>query len=106
MSNLIESRMQQHGIKYFARRHPLTLGMGSIGQNSSFSEHDHVAYQFNGAITYKWIRVTDAKRTEKMQKMFILCSSGDESCLLGDDSLRGTCKERIKCMSNAYVTDK
>ena len=25
--------------------HPLTLGLGSIGQNSTFSEHGHVAYQ-------------------------------------------------------------
>ena len=24
---------------------PLTLGMGSVGQNSTFSEHGHVAYQ-------------------------------------------------------------
>ena len=45
--------MQQHGSKYFARRSPLpipspltlTLGMGSMGQNSTFSEHGHVAYQ-------------------------------------------------------------
>ena len=39
--------MQQHGSKYFARRPPIppTLGMGSVGQNSTFSEHGHVAYQ-------------------------------------------------------------
>ena len=38
--------MQQHGSKYFAcRPHPLTLGMGPKGQNSTFSEHGHVAYQ-------------------------------------------------------------
>ena len=37
--------MQQHGSKYFARRHPETLGMGSVGQNSTFSEHGPVAYQ-------------------------------------------------------------
>ena len=36
--------MQQHGSKYYARRHPLTLGMGSIGHNSSLSEYSHVAY--------------------------------------------------------------
>ena len=41
-----------------------------------------------------------------MQKMFIRCSSGDESRLGGDEGLRGTCKERIKCMSSVYVTDK
>ena len=41
-----------------------------------------------------------------MQKMLIRCSSGDESRLGGDESLCGKCKERIKCMSNAYVTDK
>ena len=35
--------MQQHGSKYFARR-PTPLRMGSIGQNSTFSEHGHVAY--------------------------------------------------------------
>ena len=27
---------------------PTTQGMGSIGQNSTFSEHGHVAYQFKG----------------------------------------------------------
>ena len=42
--------MQQHGSKYFVLRPsppPLspTLGMGSVGQNSTFSEHVHVAYQ-------------------------------------------------------------
>ena len=45
--------MQQHGSKYFALRPlpatlshpPPTLGMGSVGQNSNFSEHGHVAYQ-------------------------------------------------------------
>ena len=40
--------MQQLGSKYFACRPPtpnLTLGMGSVGQNSTFSEHVHVAYQ-------------------------------------------------------------
>ena len=37
--------MQQHDSKYFAPPHPLTLGMGSIGQNLAISEHDHVAYQ-------------------------------------------------------------
>ena len=38
--------MQQHGSKYFARKPPPTLGMGLIGQNSTFSEDGHVAYQF------------------------------------------------------------
>ena len=40
--------MQQHGSKYFACRRPTnppTLGLGSIGQNSTFSQHGHVAYQ-------------------------------------------------------------
>ena len=41
--------MQQHGSKYFAayplHTPPLTLGMGSIGQLSTFSEHGHAAYQ-------------------------------------------------------------
>ena len=45
-----------------------------------------------------------------MQKILIRCSSGDENRLGGDESLRGTCKERIKRMSSAYmssqVTDK
>ena len=36
--------MQQHGSKYFACR-PSPLGMGSIGQKSTLSEHGHVAYQ-------------------------------------------------------------
>ena len=37
--------MQQHGSKYFARRQPPTLGMGSIGRNSTFSEYGHAAYE-------------------------------------------------------------
>ena len=37
--------MQQHGNKYFARIQPQTLGMGSIGQSSTFSEYGHGAYQ-------------------------------------------------------------
>ena len=39
--------MQRHGSKYFARRAPPppTLGIGSVGRNSLFSEHGHVAYQ-------------------------------------------------------------
>ena len=41
--------MQQHGSIYFARiptiPPPPTLGMGSKGQNSIFSEHCHVPYQ-------------------------------------------------------------
>ena len=42
--------MQQHGSKYFAHRPPLlpTLVVGSKGQNSTFSEHGHVAYQIKG----------------------------------------------------------
>ena len=40
--------MQQHCSKHFARRHPSVLGMGSIGQKSTFSEHGHVAYQITG----------------------------------------------------------
>ena len=34
--------MQQHGSKYFARRH---LGDGVNRSNSTFSEYGHVAYQ-------------------------------------------------------------
>ena len=46
ISNLRESQMQQHGSKYFACRPATrTLRMVSIGQNSTFSEHGHVAYQ-------------------------------------------------------------
>ena len=40
--------MQQHVSKNFDWRPPppsLTLGMGSVGQNSTFSEYSHVAYQ-------------------------------------------------------------
>ena len=42
--------MQQHGSKYFARRPhpPPTLGMGSIGQMTTFTEHGHTAYQIKG----------------------------------------------------------
>ena len=47
ISNLIESSMQKHGSKYFARipPPPLTLGIGSKVQNALFSEYGHVAYQ-------------------------------------------------------------
>ena len=40
--------MQRHGSKYFARTPPYPHpqeGMGSVGQNSTFSDHGHVAYQ-------------------------------------------------------------
>ena len=41
--------MQKHVGKYFARiplpHPPPTLGMGSVGQNSTYSEYGHVAYQ-------------------------------------------------------------
>ena len=37
--------MQQNGGKYFASRPPLTQPLGSIVQNSTFSEHGHAAYQ-------------------------------------------------------------
>ena len=53
--------MQQHGRKYFCPQTPLhdprdgvkrskfhffrTMEIGSIGQNSTFSEHGHVVYQ-------------------------------------------------------------
>ena len=50
--------------------------------------------------------INGAERTEKMQKLFIRCSCGDESRLGGDEGLRGTCKERMKRMSCPYVTDK
>ena len=40
--------MQEHGSKYFAHRPPLTPGIGSIGQNSTFSKHSHIAYQIKG----------------------------------------------------------
>ena len=50
ITNYMESRMKQHGNKYFTRRHsPLpTLWVGSKCQISTFSEHGHVAYQFKG----------------------------------------------------------
>ena len=43
--------MQQHCSKYFARRphtHTHTMGMGSIGLKSTFSEHGHVTYKIKG----------------------------------------------------------
>ena len=43
--------MQQHGSKYFDCRPallPMTLWFGSVGQNSTFSEHGYVAYQIKG----------------------------------------------------------
>ena len=43
--------MKQHGSDNFPRR-PLSstppLGMGSVGQNSTFSEHGHVTYHIKG----------------------------------------------------------
>ena len=51
ISNLRESRMQQHGSKYVASRPPYHpppppgSGMEKIGQNSTFSEYGHIAYQ-------------------------------------------------------------
>ena len=40
--------MHQHGSKYFAHRPPPGTRGGSKGQNSTFSEHGHVAYQVKG----------------------------------------------------------
>ena len=40
--------MQQHGSKTLPTDPNDPRGMGSIGQNSSFSEHGHVAYQSKG----------------------------------------------------------
>ena len=48
ISNYMQSRMQQHVSKYFAREllsPHLTQGTGTKGQNLTFSEHSHVAYQ-------------------------------------------------------------
>ena len=51
ISKLRESRMQQRGSKYFARRPPPTptytptLSMGSVRKKSVFSVHGHVTYQ-------------------------------------------------------------
>ena len=39
--------MQHHGSNYFDHRPPMTLQMCSVGQNTTFSEHGHVAYQIN-----------------------------------------------------------
>ena len=39
---------------------------------------------------------------EKMQKMCIRWSFGDESCLGGDEGLRETCKGRIERMGSAF----
>ena len=41
--------MPHIGCKYIGRRSPSsTVEMGSIGKNSTFSEHGHAAYQLNG----------------------------------------------------------
>ena len=41
--------MQLHDSKYCTHRHhPPDPWVGSIGQNSTFSEHGHVAYQIKG----------------------------------------------------------
>ena len=39
--------MQQHGTKYFARRHP-DPGDGAKRSNLPFSEHGYIEYQFKG----------------------------------------------------------
>ena len=39
--------MQQHSSKYLPA-YPTTIGIGSIGQNSTFSEHGLFAYQIKG----------------------------------------------------------
>ena len=45
----MESRMQKHGSKYFARRHRTsTLEIGSIGQKVNFFRQVHVVYQIKG----------------------------------------------------------
>ena len=62
ISNLMESRMQQNGNKYFARRPPPpppTLGVGSKGQNSTFSEYGHVAFQIKGSDEYSSMVTTE-----------------------------------------------
>ena len=51
VKGIMKSSRQQHGSKYFARRHPSPndpRGMGSKGQNLTFSEHGHVVYQIKG----------------------------------------------------------
>ena len=40
--------MQQQRSKYFARKTPLTLRIGSKGQILTFIEHGHVVYQVKG----------------------------------------------------------
>ena len=47
ISNEMESRMQQHGSKYFGRADP-PLTLGSKGQNSTFSDHGHAVCQIRG----------------------------------------------------------
>ena len=54
---------------------------------------------FNGAVTYKWIKVIDAERTENLQK----CLSGDGSCLSGGECRRVNRKE---CIRTEQVVDK
>ena len=50
ISNCRGSQMQQHGSKYFPSPPPppSDLLVGSIGLNSTFSKHSHVAYQIKG----------------------------------------------------------
>ena len=46
---LLESRLQQHGSNYFARRPPsTTLGAGIKSQNLTILEHGQDAYQIKG----------------------------------------------------------
>ena len=56
ISNLRESQMQQHCSKYFAHRPPphrrAPDPMETKAQNSTFSEHGHVAYQTKGNLKF------------------------------------------------------
>ena len=40
--------MRQQSSKYFAHRHPSSHNRMAWGQNLTFSEHDHIAYQIKG----------------------------------------------------------
>ena len=88
--------MQQHGSKYFVRRSltttppPLTptLGLGSKGQNSTYSEHGHFAYQIresrmhqNGS-KYFARRPRDGVKRSKFnfQNMVMLHIKGNHKC--------------------------
>ena len=68
LKSLGNHKMQKLDSKHFARRPlpltpPPTMRMGSVGQNQTFSENGHVAYQYKRE---SWMREHGIKRCSSM----------------------------------------